>query len=67
MPEIRPRCKACSSNDTRLSGEKSILDPILALLGRKAYRCRNCKSRFYVTEKPARKKSSPQSETILMK
>jgi len=42
-------CPECGSSDTRASRSTSWRDALPRALGRKAYRCRKCRKRFYAS------------------
>ena len=41
-------CPHCSSNSIRPSWRRAFRDPFLRILGVRPYRCRVCRSRFYL-------------------
>jgi predicted RNA-binding Zn-ribbon protein involved in translation (DUF1610 family) len=45
-PSVMPRCPNCGWHDVRPSKPKGI-DPVIATLGLKPFRCRSCGHRFY--------------------
>jgi hypothetical protein len=65
-------CPKCGSSDTRTSKSPRWIDVLQRVLGRKAFRCRTCRKRFFalpsspLTLKPAEKPSrGHQSRRIL--
>jgi len=46
------KCPGCGSTSLRASRQREWNDAIPALLGRRAYRCRSCRTRFHAAAPP---------------
>lgn len=44
---VKDRCPNCGSNDIRRSSSEGLVAAINNLLGRRPFRCRSCRRRFY--------------------
>jgi hypothetical protein len=51
-PEERPLCPKCGSPDVRRSHDEGAIAAVLRMLGRWPFRCRSCRSRFYLAAPP---------------
>jgi uncharacterized protein with PIN domain len=43
------RCPHCGSYNIRRSHSAGMVDKLMRLIGRRAYRCRDCRDRFHAT------------------
>ena len=51
----KTRCPNCGGLDTRHSYPRGLMDSFMHMFGRRPYRCRNCRKRFYdVNDVPER-------------
>jgi hypothetical protein len=50
-PEYRepPRCTKCGSTHIRRSLSEGTVDTLFRLIGRRPFRCRDCRQRFYAS------------------
>ena len=57
-PKFSAPCPKCGGADVRRSRRFKPLDAPLSVAGRKPYRCRQCRTRFYLTDGAAVSESS---------
>jgi uncharacterized protein with PIN domain len=50
--EERLKCPKCGSPDIRRSHSEGVVPAVLRMVGRWPFRCRSCRSRFYLSVAP---------------
>ncbi len=60
--DSKHRCPSCGSTDTRHSYPGGALDMFMELFGKRPFRCRGCRKRFYGRDDAGREQQSGGSE-----